>query len=62
MEWMIFGAALLAIAVLMVLVARPRDGESASFLKSWPVGQAYILVTMSSGVAGITLVVANWPH
>jgi hypothetical protein len=62
MEWMILGAALLAATVLMVLVARPKDGESAAFLKSWPVGQAYALTAMGSAVTGVTLIIANWPQ
>ncbi len=53
------GAAFLALTVLMILVARPADGESARFLKSWPVGQAYSLLAMSSAVAGVALVVSR---
>jgi uncharacterized membrane protein YozB (DUF420 family) len=62
MQWMILGLALVAVTLLMILAARPKDGESAQFLKSWPVGQAYVLTAMSSAVAGVTLLVANWPH
>lgn len=58
---MIVGVALVAVTVLMVMVARPKDGESAGFLKSWPVGQAYALVAMTSGIAGAAMVIFNWP-
>lgn len=61
MEWMILGVALLAVTVLLILAARPKDGMSARFLKSWPVGQAYVLTAMGSAVAGVTLIVAKWP-
>jgi uncharacterized integral membrane protein len=61
MEWMILGAAMLATTVLMILVARPSDGVSARFLTSWPVGQAYALTAMGGAVAGVTLILSNWP-
>ena len=57
----IAGLVLLALAAVMVLVARPGDGESAPFLKVWIVGQLYALAAMITGVAGITLVIINWP-
>jgi hypothetical protein len=59
---LILGPALIAVTVLMILVARPKDGESAPFLKSWPVGQAYSLAAMASAVAGATLVISRLPH
>ena len=62
MELVALGAALLAGALLMVLVARPKDGDSAPFLKSWPLGQAYALGVMASAVAGVTLILSNWPQ
>ena len=61
MELLLLGAALCAATAVMVLVARPSDGISAPFLKSWPIGQAYALLAMGSAVAGITLIISNWP-
>jgi hypothetical protein len=53
--------ALVALTALMVLAARPKDGESAPFLKSWPVGQAYTLVAMTSAVSGVAMLIFSWP-
>ena len=58
---LIVGPALVALTVLMILVARPKDGEPASFLRSWPVGQAYSLLAMASAVFGATLVISRLP-
>ena len=33
------GLVLIAVAIAMVVLARPADGESAPFLKVWIVGQ-----------------------
>lgn len=57
----IVGLALIGATVLMVLVARPKDGESAHFLKSWPMGQAYALAAMTSAIFGVALVILHWP-
>ncbi len=62
MELVILGAGLLAATLLMVLVGRPRGGDTAPFLRSWPVGQAYALTAMTSAIMGVTLIIANWPH
>jgi hypothetical protein len=53
------GLILLAVTVAMILVARPTDGESASFLKNWFVGQLYALGAMVSAVTGVTILVTN---
>jgi hypothetical protein len=55
------GLVLIAIAIAMVLVARPADGESAPFLKVWIVGQVYALTAMLSAVMGVTLAIINAP-
>ena len=55
------GVILLAVTVAMIMVARPADGESASFLKNWFVGQLYALGAMVSAVAGGTMLVVAWP-
>jgi hypothetical protein len=57
---LISGAALIGVTVLMVLLARPVDGEPARFLRSWVLGQTYALVALSSAVSGITLMLSNW--
>jgi hypothetical protein len=55
------GPILLAVTVAMILVARPADGESASFLKNWFVGQIYALGAMVSAVVGVTILITDWP-
>lgn len=56
------GVILIAIAVAMLLLARPKDGVSARFLKGpWIVGQAYVMITMIFGVIGVSAVIVNWP-
>ena len=61
MTYFVLGLALIGITIVMVLVGRPRNGESALFLKSWVAGQAYALVAMASSVAGVTMAITNWP-
>jgi hypothetical protein len=56
------GVILIAIAVAMLILARPKDGVSARFLKGpWIVGQAYVMITMIFGIIGIAAVIVNWP-
>jgi hypothetical protein len=56
------GVILIAIAVAMLIVARPKDGVSARFLKGpWIVGQAYLMITMIFGVIGVSAIIVNWP-
>lgn len=56
------GFILIAIAAGLALVARPKDGESAKFLKGpWIIGQFYVMITMICGVLGISAVIVNWP-
>jgi hypothetical protein len=56
------GVILIAIAVAMLIVARPKDGVSACFLKGpWIVGQAYVMIAMISGVIGVSAIIVNWP-
>ena len=58
---LIAGAALIAVAVMMILFARPRDGVSAPYLKVYIVGQLYVMTAMVSAVIGVALIIANWP-
>jgi hypothetical protein len=56
------GVISIAIAVAMLILARPKDGVSARFLKGpWIVGQAYVMITMIFGVIGVSAVIVNWP-
>jgi hypothetical protein len=57
----VLGAGLVGLTVLMLILARPTDGEPAAFLRSWVVGQAYALVAMISSVSGGALMIFNWP-
>lgn len=54
------GLVLIAITIAMLVVARPKNGESAPFLKIWIVGQAYALTAMVSAVIGVTIIISNW--
>jgi hypothetical protein len=58
---LIAGPALIAVTALMVMLARPKEGEPAHFIKYWPVGQAYTLAAMGSAVLGIALLVSRIP-
>ncbi len=55
------GLILIAVAIAMIVVARPADGESAPFLKAWVVGQIYTLAAMVSAVTGVTVVIITRP-
>jgi len=55
------GLIMIAVAVAMVLLARPTDGVSAPFLKVWIVGQIYALIAMVSVVTGVTIVIITFP-
>ncbi|MGI8526063.1 MAG: hypothetical protein ACR2K5_07750 [Pseudolabrys sp.] len=52
---------MIGIAAAMLLLARPRYGIVARFLKVWIVGQLYALASLICIVMGVTLVVINWP-
>ena len=58
---LIAGVALIAVAVGMILFARPRDGVSAPYLRVYIVGQLYVMTAMVSAVIGVALIIANWP-
>lgn len=55
------GSVLIAVTVAMIVVARPINGEPASFLKIWVIGQAYALTALASAVLGITIVIVDRP-
>ena len=48
----------MALTVLMILLAQPREGEPAPFLRSWSV---ISLMAMASAVLGIALVISRIP-
>ncbi len=58
---LVLGVALIAVAAGMILLARPRDGVSAPYLKVYIVGQAYIMTAMIAAVMGVARVIVNWP-
>jgi len=56
----IYGVALIALAIGMILVGRaPKGMDSAPFLKIWIVGQAYIIATIICLVIGTTLIIQS---
>jgi hypothetical protein len=56
------GVILIAIAVAMLILGKPKDGVSARFLKGpWIVGQVYVMITMIFGVVGTSVIIVNWP-
>jgi hypothetical protein len=55
------GILLIALTVGMVLVARPTADEPVSFLKTWFVGQMYVLGAMVSALAGGAIMINTWP-
>jgi hypothetical protein len=57
----ITGIGLVVLAVAMLVIARPADGVSAPWLKSWTVGQVYALGALTSGVLGICFVLNGLP-
>jgi len=58
----IYGVALIALAIGMILVGRaPKGMDSAPFLRVWIVGQAYIIATIICLVIGTTLIIQNLP-
>jgi len=54
------GLTFIAVTVIMMLVARPRDGVSAPFLRIWIVGQVYVLVALVSAVLGAAAVISSF--
>jgi hypothetical protein len=58
----IYGVALIALAIGMILVGRaPKGMDSAPFLKIWIVGQAYIIATIICLVIGTSLIIQSLP-
>ena len=58
----IYGVALIALAIGMILVGRaPKGMDSAPFLRVCIVGQAYIIATIIFLVIGTTLIIQSLP-
>ena len=57
------GLILLAIAVGMILIARPKGGETVPFLRErhWVIGQAYVMSTLLMFVLGAAILIINRP-
>jgi len=55
------GIAFIAVAIIMIVLGRPRDGVARGFLKVWIVGQIYAMTAMILGVVGIAFIIVNWP-
>jgi hypothetical protein len=49
------GIALIAVAIVMLVFMRPKDGIAHPFLRVWIVGQIYALTILILGTAGVAL-------
>jgi hypothetical protein len=57
-----YGVGLIVIALAMIWFGRPRGGEdSRPWLRSYPVGQLYVMSAMVCGVFGTSLLLNYWP-
>jgi hypothetical protein len=55
----IYGVALIALAIGMLVGRAPKGMDSAPFLKVWIVGQAYAIATIICLVIGTTLIIQS---
>ena len=57
------GLILLAIAAGMILIARPKGGETVPFLRErhWVVGHAYVMSTLLLFVLSAAILIINRP-
>ncbi len=56
----IVGIAFLLVAAGMIVAAKPRAGQDhAPFLRSWALGQAYILTILAFILAGAGTLITN---
>ena len=50
---LLFGIGFICLAIFMIWLARPADGDSAAmFKKSWVIGQLYVMATLLVFVTG----------
>jgi len=55
-----YGIVLICVAIAMIWVARPADGESVPiFKKVWVVGQLYVMAAMVALIIGTTLIISS---
>lgn len=60
---LVYGIGLLVLMGLMVWVARPRQGQDGvPWLRAYIVGQMYVMSAMICGIAGVALLIQNWPR
>ena len=56
------GIILLAVAVAMLIVGRGgRDGEPRAFLSNWLINTMYSVAILVIFVAGVGIILLNWP-
>jgi hypothetical protein len=56
------GLILLSLSVAMLLFARAnRTGEPRVFLRNWIIAQMYAISILVIGVAGVGVIILNWP-
>ena len=57
-----YGIGLIIVAVVMIWFGRPKRGEDCrAWLRSYPVGQLYIMTAMTLCVLGTSLLLSRWP-
>ena len=59
--YLIYGVIMLAVAVGLILIGRPRHGKSPPLLTSWVVGQVYVLVCLVCTVLGASFLIRSLP-
>jgi hypothetical protein len=58
----LYGVGLILVAVAMVWIARPAQGQdSVPWLRIYVVGQLYLMTAMICGVMGVTYLISSWP-
>jgi hypothetical protein len=53
------GILVVALGIAMIFFGKPRGGVTPSFLRSWPVGIAYIMTAMTFLVFGIAWMIVG---
>ena len=57
-----YGIGLIVFALVMLWFGRPKRGEDCRpWLRSYPVGQLYVMTTMVLCVLGTSLLLSYWP-
>lgn len=58
---LIYGLIMLAVAIGLIVIARPRRGKTPALLSSWVVGQVYVLVCLVCTVLGASFLIRSLP-